>query len=221
MSPQAGMMLVDEIAPRLRISTRKLSKVGADDHDELYADGIAIAAGMLASAERRGKEVPPASVAEYSTRHLAVGRRSTFGGRLDAICPAAQLDGKSRLTSMEAELGCDTETGETVCVGDFVAGEGDDPAQAAARNLDWQAFMSNLDGLGRQMVFALAEGQTMRSLKSLAGVCDSTMSTRKRKLAAAVLEHFGADCLADAGRSPEWTIDVDVQREKEASRFKV
>jgi len=30
MSPQAGMMLVNEIAPRLRASARKLRKVGAD-----------------------------------------------------------------------------------------------------------------------------------------------------------------------------------------------
>ena len=221
MSPRAGMILVNEIAPRLRASTRKLKKVGADDHGELYADGIAIAAGMLDSAERRGKQVPPASVAEYSTRHLAVGRRSTFGGRRDAMCPAAQLDGNLRLHSMEAEHGCDTETGETACVGDFVAGGGDDPAQAAARNLDWEDFMSGLDGLGRQMVCALAEGRTMRSLKSLAGVCDSTMSTIKRQLATAVIEHFGADCLADVSRPPEWAIDVAAQREKEACRFTV
>jgi hypothetical protein len=78
--------------------------------------------------------------------------------------------------------------------------------------------LSGLDGLARKMVQALAEGQTMRSLKVMAGVCDSTMGARKRKLVAAVLEHFGADCLADAGRSPGWATDVAAHRGKEACR---
>ena len=202
----------------MRASTRKLNKVGADDHEELFADGIAIAAGMLDSAERDGKTVTAGNVAHFATKHLAVGRRSTWGGRTDALCPAAQLDGNSRPTSMQAEVGVDPETGEAAYVADFVACGAEDPAQAAARNLDWASFMRGLDDLSRKMLTAFADGETMRSLKAEANVCDSTMSARKRKLAAAVLEHFGADCLADAGRLPKWATDIAAQREREACR---
>jgi hypothetical protein len=218
MSPQAGTMLVQEVAPRLRTTTRHLPQVGADDAGELYADGIAIAAGMLDSAERKGKAVTAGNIAYYATKQLAGGRRSTFGGRADAVCPAAQLDGKSRPTSIQAEVGHDPETGESVCVADLVSGDAEDPAQAAARNLDWGDFLSGLDGFSRKMLVAFARGDSMRSLKTGAGVSDSAMRSMKRKLAAAALEHFGEDCLADAGVSPGWLADVAARREKEACR---
>ena len=122
---------------------------------------------------------------------------------------------------MQAEVGQDAETGESVCVADLVACDAEDPAQAAARNLDWGDFLSGLDGFSRRMLLALARGDSMRSLKAGAGVSDSAMSGRKRKLAEAVLEHFGADCLADAGCAPEWLADVAAHREREACRREV
>lgn len=221
MSPHAGTMLVREVAPRLKTTTRHLLQVGADDHGELLADGIAIAAQMLESAENRGKDVTAGNIAYYATKQLAVGRRSTFGGRLDALCPAAQLDGKSHLTSLFAEVGNDPETGGAFEVADLVACDAEDPAQAAARNLDWEQFLSGLDGFSRKMLLAFARGDSMRSLKAEAGLSDSGMSGRKRKLAAAVLEHFGADCLADAGVDPKWVADVAAHREKGACRREV
>ena len=63
MSPQAGYLLVEEIAPRLRIASRRVPQIGADDADELYQDGIAIAAKMLDSAERNGKKVTAGNIA--------------------------------------------------------------------------------------------------------------------------------------------------------------
>ena len=51
MSPQAGYLLVEEIAPRLRIASRRVPQIGADDADELYQDSLATAAQMLDSAE--------------------------------------------------------------------------------------------------------------------------------------------------------------------------
>ena len=42
------------------------------------------------------------------------------------------------------------------------------------------------------MLLALARGDSMRSLKAGAGVSDSGMSGRKRKLAEAVLEALGS-----------------------------
>jgi hypothetical protein len=60
MTPHAGFMLMEEIAPRLKAASIYLPRVGADDPEELYQDGLAIAAKMLDSAERHGKEVAPA-----------------------------------------------------------------------------------------------------------------------------------------------------------------
>ena len=220
MSPESGTMLVREVAPRLKTTTRRLQQVGADDREELLADGVAIAAQMLESAERNGKDVTAGNIAYYATKQLASGRRSTVGGRVDALCPAAQLDGKSHVTSLFAEAGYDPETGATAEVCDLVSGEYGDPAMAAARNLDWEAFVGGLDGLARDMLAALARGDTMRSLKSGAGISDASLSKRKRKLAAAALEHFGADCLAEAGAGPAWLADVGASREKETCRRK-
>jgi hypothetical protein len=156
LSPQAGCLLVEHIAPRLRITSRCLPQVGADDAEEMYQDGIAIAAKMLDSAERNGKKVTAGNIAWYTTKQLASGRRSTYGGRADALSPAAQLDGRSQLTSLQQEATHDQETGEAMAIPvlDLLADTAEDPAQAAARNLDWEQFLSGLDGLSRRMIVA-------------------------------------------------------------------
>ena len=80
MSPQAGYLLVEEIAPRLRIASRRVPQIGADDADELYQDGIAIAARMLDSAERNGKKVTAGNIAWYAGKQLARGRMTNSIG---------------------------------------------------------------------------------------------------------------------------------------------
>ena len=150
LSPEAGCLLMEQIAPRLRVTSRCLPQVGADDADELYQDGIAIAARMLDSAERKGKKVTAGNIAWYTTKQLASGRRSTYGGRADVLCPAAQLDGNARPTSLQMEVAHDPESGagdESASLLDLLADDAEDPAQAAARNLDWEQFLSGLDGL--------------------------------------------------------------------------
>ena len=68
------------------------------------------------------------------------------------------------------------------------------------------------------MIAAFARGETMRGLKKKAGLSDSGMSGRKRRLAAALIEHLGPDCLGDASRAPDWMADVLAQRERESCR---
>ena len=231
MSPQAGCLLLEQIAPRLRVTSRCLPQVGVDDADELYQDGIAIAAKMLDSAERKGKKVTASNIAYYAGKQLASGRRSTYGGRTDALCPAAQLDGNARLTSFQQEAGSDSDSagagegdqGAGWALVDLLADDAEDPAQAAARNLDWEQFLSGLDDLSRRMIVAFARGDTMRDLKRMdeAGLSDSGMSSRKRRLIAEMKEVLGPDCLADAGREPAWRSDVAAQREKDACRHEM
>jgi hypothetical protein len=58
----------------------------------------------------------------------------------------------------------------------------------------------------------------MRGLKETAGLSDSSMSDRKRKLVAMMKEVLGPDCLADAGREPAWRAAIIAHREKDACR---
>lgn len=209
---------MEEIAPRIRAAARSLPQVGADDPEELYQDGLAIAAQMLVSAGRRGKAVTAPSIAWYATRHLLCGRRSTSAGRMDVMSPAAQLDGHSRLTSMDAEVDF-PETGEATSLGDLLAWDSDDPSAAAARNLDWEEFLADGDALSRRLVATLARGDGLRALRSETGLSDSGLSGRKRQLGERLLAHFGASslagCLAEATRPPQWMADVMAHRARE------
>ncbi|MCB1085725.1 MAG: hypothetical protein KDM63_01660 [Verrucomicrobiae bacterium] len=223
MSPHAGWMLLEEIAPRLKAASSYLPKVGADDAEELLQDGMAIAARLLDSAERQGKQVAASSIAYYTLCQLRTGRRSTYGGRADVLSPAAQLDGRSHLTSVEAEMN-DPETGESISLGEALACNDEDPSLAAARNLDWLSFLQAEDPMTGLMIGAFARGDTMRDLKEVTGLSDSGISSRKRQMAARLLEHFGADsiktCIADAGRDPSWMADLIAEREFEACQHR-
>jgi len=58
MSPYAGMLLVNEILPRLRAAIpHTVRPVGAEDYAELIQDAAAIASAALHSAEARQHRV--------------------------------------------------------------------------------------------------------------------------------------------------------------------
>lgn len=80
MSPQAGMILINEIMPRLRAAVPRTvcPVVGAEDPEELVQDAAAIASAMLHSAEARGRPLKPACVAYYAIQALRSGRRSGY-----------------------------------------------------------------------------------------------------------------------------------------------
>ena len=106
MSPFAGEMLVQEIAPRIRNSLAgSVTQVGADDHEELIQDATVTAAKMLHSVEARGKFVTPGNIAYYVIKLVRQGRRSTGQSKTDAMHPATQLAGRSSLVSLEQPIG--------------------------------------------------------------------------------------------------------------------
>ena len=61
--------------------------------------------------------------------------------RTDVLSPGTMLDGKSCALSLEESVGLCSETGETVALGDLLAGAHEDLATAAARNIDWAEFL--------------------------------------------------------------------------------
>jgi hypothetical protein len=92
MSPQAGELLLQEIAPRLRNSIAHcVPRVGSDDIAELTQDSIAIAASLLSSAEARGKKVTAGKISYYTTKLIRQGRRSTGQSKTDVMHPSPNL----------------------------------------------------------------------------------------------------------------------------------
>ena len=82
MSPEAGEMLMGQIAPRLRSAIPKcVHPVGAEDAEELVQDAIATAAQMLHNVEALGKTVTPGNIAYFTILHMKSGRRSVCRSR--------------------------------------------------------------------------------------------------------------------------------------------
>jgi len=217
-SPQAGLVLVQEIAPRLKSAIPGVRKVGAEDDEELLQDGLTMAAEMLHNLEGRGKSVTPGNVAYYCLLHLKSGRRSYSGGRTDVMGSGTQLDHSSVLLSFEEEVGFDPELGEPITLGELLTAEGDDPARTAGRNLDWNEFMDTHDHRFEAILDATACGQTMEPVARQYGCSLSTISSLKRRLSAELQESFGVDILTEVARRPEWQSSIQVEREKVACR---
>lgn len=91
MSPYAGSLLL-QIMPLIKTTVmRTIKPVGCEDHEEIVQDATAMTADMLDSCERKGKALMPKSVAFYAVQAAKSGRRSTYGGRMDAFSAAAQI----------------------------------------------------------------------------------------------------------------------------------
>lgn len=58
MSPETATLLLQEVAPRIRVLVpQHVPQVGSDDAEELIQDTIAIAAASLVSLAAKGKQV--------------------------------------------------------------------------------------------------------------------------------------------------------------------
>ena len=86
MSPRASWILIHEVIPRLQSAvSSSVRPLGCEDSEELVQDGTAIAAGLLSSAEAKGKQITGGNAAYYTLQHLRAGRRSTGFSRADAL----------------------------------------------------------------------------------------------------------------------------------------
>jgi hypothetical protein len=139
-------LLLGEVAPRLRAAIPKtVPMVGSDEPNELVQDGLAIAMGLLQSAKRNGKKVTPGNIAHYTVLALRSGRRSTGQRKNDVLAPACQLNGHSRVQSMDEPIRDGDQGEEPLTLHDCLAAHADDPATTTARRLDWAAVVESLD----------------------------------------------------------------------------
>jgi hypothetical protein len=219
MTAQAGDLLVEQIAPRLRTLVPKSVKpVGAEDTEELVQDAIVIAAQMLHRVEQSGKKFTPGNIAYYALLHMRSGRRSQSATRTDTMAPGTQLDAKSTVLSFEEEVGYDPELDAPITLGDLLASEHEDPAMEAARNLDWELFLATHDYRYGIMVKGMAEGRSLKATAEASEHLYMSLYGLKEQMAADVREYLGDEALADSVQTPRWKASINRDREKTACR---
>ncbi len=144
MTPQAGDLLVNEIVPRIRSSIlRYVRLVGSEDAEEVSQDAIAMAAAMLERVEAQSKKVTPGNIAFYAVQMLRSGRRSTGSSNADVMGIGTQLNGRSMVQSFDEPVISEGDNSLTLV--DLLASDSEDPSIAAARKLDWEAFLESSD----------------------------------------------------------------------------
>jgi hypothetical protein len=218
MSPQAGELLLNEVAPRIRSSMPSLMPIGSEDPEELAQDTLAIAAGLLESTERRGKQVTPGNIAYFAIRLSRQGRRSTRYKKNDVMHPATQLCGRSRVQSLDDPIASESDSEEGLCLHDTLAARNEDPAQAATRRLDWTRLVACLDATARAILCCMLEGEDLISLVPKLKRSHTALRNDKRRLAMLVLEHLGEDILRQVQELPAWMDNLVANRETFACR---
>ncbi len=221
MSPQAGWILQEEIAPRLCAAIpRSVLCIGQEDPQELVQDGITMAAKMIDRVEAQGKlgKVTASNIAYYTIQHLKSGRRANGSSSVDIMATATQLNGTSKLHSLN-EVVSQSEAGDEIFeLQDVISNEREDPSTQAARNIDWDAFMAGLSYVEMLVVEFLSAGKSLREAGLKAGLSDSSMQNYRKKVAVKLLEAMGADILKDIAHLPHWRIALDCERELMACR---
>lgn len=221
MSPDAGVLLCTEVAPRIRASFPASTKTfGPEDAAELVQDAIAHAAALLHRAEAAGKQVTPGNVAYFAVKLTRSGRRSTHSSTTDVMSPGTRLAGRTQVISLDEPLGMDDEATEIpITLADVFDNGAEDPSMLAARNLDWETFYGNQTPRGRRILAVVAEGSTLRDVARFLGLSDSGIQLEKRKLALALQEFMGVNILAESTREPKWRDNIRAARERQAVRL--
>ena len=219
MTAQAGDLLVEQIAPRLRTLVPKSVKpVGAEDTEELVQDAIVIAAQMLHRVELSGKKFTPGNIAYYALLHMRSGRRSQGSSRIDTMAQGTQLDAKSTVLSFEEEVGYDPELDAPITLGELLASDHEDPAMEAARNVDWELFLATHDYRYGIMVKGMAEGRSLKATAEASEHLYMSLYGLKEQMAADVREYLGDEALAESVQTPRWKASINRDREKTACR---
>ena len=219
MSPMMDDMLVHEVVPRLRAVARTIPKIGCEDDEEIIQDATLMAARMMDSAEKAGQKFTAGNMAYYATKAARSGRRSYYSGRCDVMSPGCQIDGKARQESLDDEV--EFDIGDPGTLHDVITPFGtddreSDPAEEAARNLDWQSFLAAHPPRHRAAILVLVDGGTMREAGKLFGIGDSAAAKLKRRIANDLVEFFGLDVIRRLldGCRPGWESDLRQSRER-------
>ena len=209
---------MEQVAPRLKAAVPYIRGVGTEDAEELFQDGLAMAAKLLHDLEQRGKVVTGGNVAWYTILHLKSGRRSHSANRTDAYSSGCQLDGKAAVLSMETEVGWDPEMNEPIRLGEFLSCSQDDPSMTAGRNLDWELFLASHDYRYGIVLKDMVHDKTALEEAKDWGERYHAVRSLRFKMADDLREFMGPDAVADSVKIPLWRAGVHAERERSACR---
>jgi hypothetical protein len=221
MSPRAGYLLVDQVVPRLRaVIPRSVLTVGSEDHEELVQDATCLAGRILHNAEANHKRISPSNAAYYAIQHCKSGRRAVGHSCVDVHGSAAQLNGRSRLESMEEVVAVNEENGGEIYLLHDVLGSDstEDPSIAVARKIDWEDFCADLPARERAVIEFLLEGRSGSAIARKLRTTDSRIQTIKKHLAKALIEFMGPEILIEIQRRPQWKQDLEATKERLACK---
>ena len=221
MSPKAAWILQEEIVPRLNGTVPySVRCVGSEESQELVQDGITMAARMLVRVEKQGKlgKVSASNISYYTVQHLKSGRRANGTSSTDIMASATQLNGSTRLHSLN-EVVCQSECGQEIFeLHDVISNDHEDPSVQAARRLDWETLCNGLTKRELVLVQSLVNGLGVREAAELAQVSYWTMRTHLKLLMNKIIDFMGIDILRDIASIPGWRIGLDCERELMACR---
>jgi DNA-directed RNA polymerase specialized sigma24 family protein len=219
MSPQAGYLLQTQVVPRLRaVIPRSVLCIGSEDHEELVQDATCLAARIMHNAEQKGKAVPHSSAAYYAIQHCKSGRRAVGHSSVDVHGSGTQLNGRSRLESMEEVVAIDEVTGGEMLLHDVLSNDQEDPGTKAARKMDWEDFVSALSNREKEVIQFMLEGKSGSDIARKLKVPDSAIQTSKRHLRIKIQEFMGPEILIEIQRRPQWKQDLEATKERLACK---
>jgi len=223
MSPHAGFILLEQIMPLIggAIGRGAVKPVGCEDQEELKAEGCAIAAGMLDSAEQSGKPLRASSIVFYTLQSLRAGRRSGAGGasRTDAMSPAAQLDGRVQLTSMDEPRGIpDDDPDGELTLHDFLGDAHEDAGAEAGRRIDWQDALLVMDHRMQGVLVGTAEGLGNQELATRYNISPPRCCQVREAAGAKIAAAWGGNPVVDATRESGWSRHIRAYTQRRQCR---
>ena len=141
---------------------------------------------QLQSDGKAGQKFTAGNMVYYAAKAARSGRRSYYTGRSDVFSPGCQINGKARHESLDQEIEYENEVGEVGTLHEVIApfdfhGRESDPAEEAARNLDWEGFLAAHPPRHRIAILVLVGGGTMR---------EAVLHRRQQSSHAAVLRNL-------------------------------
>jgi hypothetical protein len=115
---------------------------------------------------------------------------------------------------MDEPLRNDEDGDEPLTLHDCLAANGDDPATAAARHLDWASVFDSLDRTAKAILVALIEGRELTLLVRPLKRCRTALHYDKVKLGRLIQACLGQDILVQAQARPGWRNTLDVIQER-------
>ena len=231
MTANAGVLSCTEVARRLQSAVpTAVNFVGCEGAEEVIQDGTAMAAKMMHNAEHAGKKVTPAAtsrrgeisagnIAYFTIVKLRNWCRSSGMVTGDVYGAGTQINGRTRLTSLDDVAARDEESGgEIFLLHDVLADGGEDPATKATRKLDWETFCAGLSERERAVIQFIVEGRSLRDAAHALRVSDSAVQHSKRNVAVKILEFMGFDIPVEIQRRPQWKQNLETIRERMACR---